>query len=223
MCLARANSRVLAMIAGVETKSRNGYKIIWNLLYHFVPGFNPTNTINKPTWDGEGGNVIKYAAAFDLYFRLSSKQGNRQHDINKSILFLKGITAHNLSKIVEPLIIAVESMQNKLNNDGGYCDGYLPPYLRIDELAQKIAERCKVEPFDRDLGGRPRVHNFSYEMDATSPASDSEDNTEWYAKPIDGHMQGYLVPTIAQACQPNGLPGRRMLNTTYTRKPDPAR
>ncbi len=167
--------------------------------------------------------MIKYAAAFDLYFRLSSKRGNCQRNFNKSILFLKGITAHNLSKIVEPLIIAVESTQNKLDDDGGYCDGYLPPYLRIDKLAQKIAERCKVEPFDRDLGGRPCVPNFSYEMDATSPASDSEEDTELYAEPIDGHMQGYLVPTIAQARWPNGLPGRRMPNTTYTRKLDPAR
>jgi hypothetical protein len=167
--------------------------------------------------------VIKYAAAFDLYFRLSSKRGNRQHDVNKSILFLKEITARNLSKIVEPLIIAVESTQNKLDNDGGYCDGYLPPYLRLNELAQMIAERCKVEPFDRDIGGRPRVHNFSSNMDATSPASDSEDDAARYAEPIEGHMQGYLVPTVAQARQPNVLPGRRMPNRTYTWKPNPAR
>ncbi len=125
--------------------------------------------------------MIKYAAAFDLYFRLSSKRGDRQHDVNKSILFLKGITACNLSKIVEPLIIAVESMQNKLDDDGGYCNGYLPSYLRLDELAQKIAERCKVEPFGRDIGGRPCVHNFSSNMDATSPASDSEDDAAQYA------------------------------------------
>jgi hypothetical protein len=42
-----------------------------------------------------------------------------------------------------------------------------------------------------------------------------------YAEPIDGHMQEYVVPTIAQAHQPNGQPGRRMPNTTYSRKPDP--
>jgi hypothetical protein len=167
--------------------------------------------------------VIKYAAAFDLYFRLSSKRGNCQHDVNKSILFLKGITASNLSKIVEPLIIAVESTQNKLDDNGGYCNGYLPPYLRLKELAQKIAERCKVEPFDRDISGRTRVHNFSSNMDATSPASDSEDDAAQYAKPIKGHMQGYFVPTVAQAHRPNGLTGRRMPNTTYTWKPDPAR
>jgi hypothetical protein len=40
---------------------------------------------------------------------------------------------------------------------------------------------------------------------------------------MEGHMQGYLVSTVAQARRPNGLPGRRMPNTTYTRKPDPAR
>jgi hypothetical protein len=223
LCLSQADNRVQAIIAGVETKTRNGHKILWNLLYRFVPGFNPTNTINKPTWGREGGDVIRYAAAFDLYFRLSSKRGNRQTDVKQLVLFLKGITAHNLSRIVEPLIIAVKSTQSKINDDGGYCDGYLPHYLWIDELAQEIAERCKVELFDRDLGGRPRIHNFMSDINATAPASDLEDDVTRYAEPIDGHMQGYLVPTVAQACQPNGQPGRRMPNTTYTQKFNPAR
>jgi hypothetical protein len=126
LCLAQADNRVQAMIAGVETKTQNRYKILWNLLYRFVPGFNPTNTIDKPTWDGEGGNVIRYAAAYNLYFQLSSKQGNRQTDVKQSILFLKRITACNLSQIVEPLIFAVKSTQSKIDNDGGYCHGYLP-------------------------------------------------------------------------------------------------
>ena len=112
---------------------------------------------------------------------------------------------------MEPLIIAVESTQNKLDDDGGYSDGFLPPYLCVAELAQKIAERCKVEPYDRDIGGRPRVHNFTYDIDASTPGSGSEDDPQ------------HLVPTIAQACRPNGLPGRRMPNTSYTRKPNPAR
>ncbi len=67
------------------------------------------------------------------------------------------------------------------------------------------------------------MHNFTYDIDASTPKSDSEDDTQRYTEPIDGHMQGYLVPAITQACRPNGLPGRRMPNTTYTRKPDPAR
>jgi hypothetical protein len=183
LCLAEADNRVQAMIAGVEAKTQNGYKILWNLLYRFVPGFNPTNTINKPTWEGQGGNVIRYAAAFDLYFRLSSKRGNRQTDVEQSILFLKGITAHNLSRIVEPLIIVVKGTQSKIDDDGGYCDGYLTHYLPINKLAQKIAERCKVKPFDRDLGGRPRIHNFMSDINATPPASDSEDNATRYAEP----------------------------------------
>jgi hypothetical protein len=49
LCLAQADNRVQAMIAGVETKTQNGYKILWNLLYRFIPGFNPTSTINTPT------------------------------------------------------------------------------------------------------------------------------------------------------------------------------
>jgi hypothetical protein len=152
MCLAQADSHVQAMIAGVETKMQNEYEILWHLLYRYVLGFNPTNTVDKPTWDGKGGDVTQYAAAFDLYFRLSSKRGSRHNDLNKSILFLKGITARNLSKIVKPLIIAIESTQGTIDNDGGLPDGYLPHYLRVDELTQKIAECCKVEPFDWELG-----------------------------------------------------------------------
>jgi hypothetical protein len=209
------------MIAGVETKTRNGYEILWHLLYCYVPGFNPTNTVDKPTWDGKDKDVIQYVAAFDLYFRLSSKRGSHHNDLNKSILFLKGITARNLSKIVKTLIIAVKSMQGTINDNGGLPDGYLPHYLRVDELTQKIAERCKVEPFDRELGGRPRVHNFTFGVDASSPALDLEDDMPRYAEPINGHMQGYVVPTIVQARQPNGQPGHRMPNTTYSQKPDP--
>jgi len=158
--------------------------------------------------------VNQYAAAFDLYFRLSAKRGNTHSQFNKSILFLKGITARNLMKIVEPLIIAIESMQGNNNaGDGGLPIGYLPYHLRVDELTQKIADRCKVEPFDRDLDSRPRVHNLTFGGAPSHPTSDLDD--EQYAEPIDGHMQGYNVPTVAQACKPNGQPGRRMPNTTY--------
>jgi hypothetical protein len=74
ICLAQADSRVQAMIAGVETKPRNGCKIMWNLLYQYVPGFEPTKTVDKPSWDKHGGDVIQYAAAFNLYFWLCAKR-----------------------------------------------------------------------------------------------------------------------------------------------------
>ncbi len=144
--------------------------------------------------------MIQYAATFDLYFRLSSKWGSHHNDLNKSILFLKGITAPNLSKIVKPLIIAIESTQGTIDEDGGLPDGYLPHYLRVAKLAQKIAECCKVEPFDWELGGQHWVHNFMFGADASSLASNSEDDMSRYAEPINGHMQGYVVPTIAQVC-----------------------
>jgi hypothetical protein len=221
ICLAQANSRVQAMIAGVETKTRNGYKIVWNLLYRYVPDFDPTKTVDKPSWDEQGGDVIQYAVAFDLYFQLSAKCGGSHTQFNKSILFLKGITAHHLMKIVEPLIIAIKGMQSNLDDNGGLRIGYLPHHLQVSELAQKIAECCRVEPFDRDLGGRPWINNFMYGDDPSSPANNSDKDTLCYAEPLNVHMQGYLVPTIVQACWPNGQPGRRMPNTTYSRKPDP--
>jgi hypothetical protein len=126
-------------------------------------------------------------------------------------------------KIVEPLIIAIKGTQSNLDDDGGLRIGYLSHHLHVGELAQKIAEHCRVEPFDRDLGGRPRIHTFMYGDDPSSPANDSDKDTLRYAEPLDSHMQGYLVPTIAQACWPNGQPGRRMPNTTYLHKPDPTR
>jgi len=98
--------------------------------------------------------VIQYATAFDLYFQLSAKRGNTHSQFNKLILSLKGITARNLMKIVEPLIIAFEGMQGKDDaGDGGLPIGYLPCHLCVDEITQKITDCCKVEPFDRDLGG----------------------------------------------------------------------
>ncbi len=52
--------------------------------------------------------MIQYAAAFDLYFWHCTKRGRSHTQFNKLILFLKGITARHLMKIVEPLIIAIK-------------------------------------------------------------------------------------------------------------------
>ena len=100
ICLTRANSRVKAMIAAVEMTTRDGYKVVWNLLYRFVPGFDPTKTVNKPSWDKHGADVIQHAAAFDLYFCLSAKRGENHNQFTWLILFLKGTTARNLMNIV---------------------------------------------------------------------------------------------------------------------------
>jgi hypothetical protein len=117
-------------------------------------------------------------------------------------------------KIVEPLLVAIEGTQRNLDDIGGMQIGYLPHHLHVSALAQRIAQCCKVEPFDRDIGGRPWVHNLTYGDDLSTPANDSDEDASRYAEPLDGHMQGYLVPTIAQAQCPNNLPGRRMPNTT---------
>ncbi len=65
VCLKEADGRVKAMIADVEMRTRNGYKIVWNLLYRFVPGFDPTKMIDQPSWDDHKRDVIQYTVAFD--------------------------------------------------------------------------------------------------------------------------------------------------------------
>jgi hypothetical protein len=67
ICLAQADSRVQAMIAGVETKTRNGYEIVWNLLYRYVPGFDPTKTVDKPSWDEQGGDMIQRRPSTSIF------------------------------------------------------------------------------------------------------------------------------------------------------------
>jgi hypothetical protein len=124
-------------------------------------------------------------------------------------------------KIVEPLLIAIEGLQSDFNDIGGMEIGFLPHHLHVDALAQRIAERCKTEPFDQDLSACPRVHNLSYGNEIANTAEDTDGDASRYAEPLNGHIQGYLVPTIAQVWRPNGLPGRRMPNTSYSRKPDP--
>jgi hypothetical protein len=180
ICLAQANSWVQAMIAGVETKTRNGYEIVWNLQYQYVPGFNPTKTVDKPNWDEQGEDMIQYAAAFNLYFWLWAKGGGSHTQFNKSILFLKGIRACHLMKIVEPLINAIEGTQSYLDDDGRLRIGYLPHHLCVSEIAQKIAECCRVVLFDQDLGGRPQINNFTYGNDPSSSTNDSDEDTLHY-------------------------------------------
>ncbi len=75
ICLTKAVSPIKAMVA----RMRDGYEVVWNLLYRFVPGFDPTKTVDKPSWDKNSRNVIQYAAAFDLYFRLSAKRGENHN------------------------------------------------------------------------------------------------------------------------------------------------
>ena len=199
ICLTEANSCVKAMVADVKMRTRDGYEVVWNLLYRFIPGFDPTKTVDKSSWDEHSRDVIHYAAAFDLYFWLSAKRDENHNQFTRLILFLKGITARNLMKIVEPLLIAIEGTQRDLNNIGGTQIGYLPHHLHVSALAQRIAERCKVKPFDRDLSGRPWVHNLTYGDDLSTPATDLDKDASRYAEPLDSHMQGYLIPTIAQA------------------------
>jgi hypothetical protein len=218
ICLESADSCLKALVSSMEAKSRNGYVIVWKLLCRYVPGFNPAKTI-EPRWENYDSNVIHYAAGFDLYFRLCAKRGNHHSQYHRSILFLQGIIARHLMKVVKPLLIAIESQQPDENKATSWI-GYLPPHLRANELAQKLAKRSKVNPYDCDLNGRPRInytgHGSPTHIASTASDDDDANSTSSNAEPVHGHMQGYTVPMVKQARHPNGLPGCCMPNTTYS-------
>jgi hypothetical protein len=68
-----------------------------------------------------------------------TKRGENHNQFTRSILFLKGITARNLMKIVKPLLIAIKGMQRNLNDIGRVQIGCLPHHLHVSALAQRIA------------------------------------------------------------------------------------
>jgi hypothetical protein len=122
-------------------------------------------------------------------------------------------------KVVEPLLIAVETQQPD-ENETTLWISYLPLHLCIDDLAQKLAERSKVDPYNQDLGGQPQInytgHGNPNHIALNASDDDDDDSTSLNAKPIHGNMQGYTVPMVKQARCPNGLPGRCMPNTMYS-------
>jgi hypothetical protein len=67
-----------------------------------------------------------------------------------------------LMKVVEPLLITVKSNQPDKGSYKGNWIGALLFHLHIDELAQKTAEQSKVEPYERDIGGCPRIHHLGH-------------------------------------------------------------
>ena len=168
VCFANASNRVLTMAATVESRSRNGYDILWRFLRLYVPGFDPSKIVERPLWSSVDGDVIRFANEFDLYFRLSEKNGHGHSDVVKSTLFLKGITEPAMMKVVEPLLIAVESAACSAQDDGT-----LPARLRYDELAIKISERMVVEPLDsRVMMASTKSHPVC--LDGGSDAEDDD-------------------------------------------------
>jgi hypothetical protein len=223
ICLESADSRLKAMVSSMEAKSHNGYVIVWKLLCRYVPGFDLAKSIDKPHWEDYNCNVIHYAVGFDLYFRLCTKRKNYHSQYHRLILFLQGIMAPHLMKVVKLLLMVVESQQPDKNETMSWI-GYLPPHLCIDDLAQKLAKRSKVDPYDCDLGGRPQInytgHGNPTHIALTTSDDNNDGSTPPNTKPIHGHMQGCTISMVKQAHCPSGLPGRCMLNTTYAQKPN---
>ena len=83
--------------------------IVWQLLCQYVPDLDSAKKIHTPCWDEYFGNVILYAAGFDLYFHLCAKHENYHTQYHCLILFLEGIMAQHHVKVLKPLLFVVKS------------------------------------------------------------------------------------------------------------------
>lgn len=214
VCLVNASTRVLTMAATVESRTRNGYDILWRFLRLYVPGFDPSKLVERPSWGAMDGDVITFATAFDLYFRLTEKNGHYHSDVVKSTLFLKGITEPAMMKVVEPLLIAVESAASA---SAGV--GTLPRRLCFDELAVKISERMVVEPTDSRVlaltGALPPPTSVLSLGGATEPDDEDDSGPQLFAVSQGGRSN-------SEGSRKSGFDrsaGR--LPSGLTRRPDP--
>jgi hypothetical protein len=82
-------------------------------------------------------------------------------------------------KVVEPLLIAVKSHQPDESEATSWIR-YLPPHLHVNDLAQKLAKRSKVDPCNGDLGGCPCInyasHSPTLHNDSNASNEDDEDS-----------------------------------------------
>ena len=122
-----------ANITSINSTSKNGYDVMWNILYQSVPGFDPSKSLPTPTWT-PNHDIFDFSEEFDTFFRVQRLLKQPQSDSTKSLMFLNAITSPEYIETVGILTTAVESKVFDNNNSP------LPPHLQIHGLATRLAK-----------------------------------------------------------------------------------
>ena len=117
-----------ANITSINSTSKNGYDVVWNILYQSVPGFDPSKSLPTPTWT-INHDIFDFSEEFNTYFRVQRLLKQHQSDSTQSLMFLNAITSPEYIETVGILTTAVESKVFDNNNSP------LPPHLQIHGLA----------------------------------------------------------------------------------------
>ena len=122
-----------ANITSINSTSKNGYDVVWNILYQSVPGFDPSKSLPTPTWT-PNHDIFDFSEEFNTFFRVQRLLKQPQSDSTKSLMFLNAITSPEYIETVGILTTAVESKVFDNNNSP------LPPHLQIHGLATRLAK-----------------------------------------------------------------------------------
>ena len=153
-----------ANITSITSTSKNGYDVVWNILYQSVPGFDPSKSLPTPTWT-PNHDIFDFSEEFTTYFRVQRLLKQPQSDSTKSLMFLNAITSPEYIETVGILTTAVES--KVFDND----NSPLPPHLQIHGLATRLAKisttrvSAAITPYaNRTFGPPSHQHWVPHEL-----------------------------------------------------------
>ena len=153
-----------ANITSISSTSKNGYDVVWNILYQSVPGFDPSKSLPTPTWT-INHDIFDFSEEFNTYFRVQRLLKQPHSDSTKSLMFLNAITSPEYIETVGILTTAVESKVFDNNNSP------LPPHLQIHGLATRLAKisstrvSAAITPYaNRTFGPPSHQHWVPHEL-----------------------------------------------------------
>ena len=133
----------------IDHDTRDGYRLLWNVLHLTLTAFKPTCRIEFPLWHDENQDVYQFAKACLLYFRLQRKRREKFPPKEKSLMFLRGIRGSILVPIVSSFITMVTEIRPP--------NAAVPFTLEIPQLATRIENDMASTHSDFDQRRRANV------------------------------------------------------------------
>ena len=179
-----------ANIASINSTSKNGYDVVWNILFQSVPGFDPSKSLPAPTWT-PNHDIFDFSEEFTTFFRVQRLLKIPQSDSTKSLMFLNAISSPEYIETVGILTTAVESKVFDDNNSP------LPPHLQLHGLATRLAKittsrvSAAITPYaNRTFGPSSQQH---WEQQGSYP---SDSNPYTHGPTIDPYYEAYEVNRV---------------------------